>query len=194
MWLPLFEGLPNGSWSSVHVLSVRGEQYVDRPVLPAKAWEAACDLAILLSFESNLFIYLMMVASESPRAAGILAITLVFNVFLALWLLGLAGSCMVIVLTKLLMTFSSSYPDREQSALRAYLIIIWVVSGLLVVKPWVTLHPAVLVQRSCPSIDLVCTLQHTWVICRGGHGPWRSEIHLKARLSLAKIMQLHLQT
>ncbi|MEW6406274.1 MAG: oligosaccharide flippase family protein [Chloroflexota bacterium] len=62
---------------------------------------------ILLSFESNLFCYVMMVAGAANMLLVFASITtilnLVFNVALVQHL-GLAGGCLVIILTKLMMT------------------------------------------------------------------------------------------
>jgi len=62
---------------------------------------------ILLSFQSNLFFYVMMVAGAAKLllvfAAVATALNLLFNVLLV-YPYGLAGGCMVIILTKLVMT------------------------------------------------------------------------------------------
>jgi O-antigen/teichoic acid export membrane protein len=62
---------------------------------------------VLLSFESNLFCYLMMVTGASRLLLVFAAVTAAVNITLNLTLvkpLGLAGGCWVIVLTKLVMT------------------------------------------------------------------------------------------
>lgn len=108
---------------------------------------------ILLSFENNLFQYVMMVAGAAKMLLAFTiaatALNLVFNVVLV-QPLGLEGGCLVIVLTKLVMTiFTFAYCQVRFRffGLKDFLFPVCL-AGLCVVffaavKPVITLHPAV---------------------------------------------------
>ncbi len=128
-------------------------------IYPPKLGEAAnlqkyLVWAILFSFESNLFIYLMMVAGGARALLAFSAITTILNLLMNVALtgpLGLTGGCLVIVLTKMLMTiFSLVYCQLKVGVFKATDGIFPAAAAMvtlllfLSVEPWVTLHPAVL--------------------------------------------------
>jgi O-antigen/teichoic acid export membrane protein len=108
---------------------------------------------ILLSFENNLFQYVMMVAGAAKMllvfTVAATALNLVFNVVLV-QPLGLEGGCLVIVLTKLVMTiFTFAYCQVRFRffGLRDFLFPVSL-AGLclgffVLMKPLATLQPAV---------------------------------------------------
>jgi O-antigen/teichoic acid export membrane protein len=110
---------------------------------------------IILSFENNLFAYLMMVAGQG-RLLLIFAIVatflnLVFNITLV-GPLGLAGGCLVIVLTKLAMTvLTFGYCQIHFSLFKArdlgfpLAAILGSLGLFIVLKPFIHTHAALLV-------------------------------------------------
>jgi O-antigen/teichoic acid export membrane protein len=108
---------------------------------------------ILLSFENNLFQYVMMVAGAAKMllvfTIAATALNLVFNVVLV-QPLGLEGGCLVIILTKLVMTiFTFAYCQARFRffGLRDFLFPVSL-AGLclgffMLMRPLTTLQPAV---------------------------------------------------
>jgi O-antigen/teichoic acid export membrane protein len=110
---------------------------------------------ILLSFENNLFAYVMMVAGAANMLLGFAvaatAINFLFNVTLV-HRFGLAGACLVIIFTKLIMTLLTFFYCRIRLRFlkEADFIFPVALAGVslgtfLLIKPIVTLHPAVVV-------------------------------------------------
>ncbi|MBI5250117.1 MAG: hypothetical protein HY912_11545 [Desulfomonile tiedjei] len=110
---------------------------------------------ILLSFENNLFSYVMMVAGAATTLLGFTigatALNLLFNVVLV-QPLGLEGGCLVIILTKLVMTvFTFAYCQIRFRFFKAgdFLFpgcLVGVCLGaFMLLKPLVTLQPAVVI-------------------------------------------------
>ncbi|MGB6067538.1 MAG: polysaccharide biosynthesis C-terminal domain-containing protein [Desulfomonilaceae bacterium] len=113
---------------------------------------------VLLSFESNLFKYVMMVAGASNQLLGFAAATTVLNFLFNFTLVrpfGLVGACLVIILTKLVMMLMTYLYCRVRFRFlrtREFLfpVVLAVISlGIyLAIKPLVTLHPAVAIALS----------------------------------------------
>ncbi len=113
---------------------------------------------ILLSFESNLFKYVMMIAGASNLLLGFAAVTTALNFLFNVTLVrpfGLTGACLVIILTKLTMTVLTYLYCRVRFRFmrtREFLFPV-VLAGVslaifLLIKPLVTLHPAVAIASS----------------------------------------------
>ncbi len=120
---------------------------------------------ILLSFESNLFKYVMMVAGAVNLLLGFAVAATALN-FLFNWTLvhqfGLSGACLVIILTKLVMTLLTFFYCRirfqflrERDFLFPVALAAVSLGLFLLIKPFVTLHPAV-------AITLVFYLLILW--------------------------------
>jgi O-antigen/teichoic acid export membrane protein len=168
MWWNNREEIPavvrrTAQWLMIIALPVMFVMYAEREFLiglvyPREYGEGAYLLkylvwAILFSFESNLFNYLMMVAGGIRALLGFAGIVMVLNLLFN-WALvapyGLAGGCLVIVLTKMSMTILSlSYCQWTLGIFRATDIVFPVIlTGVawlffVLVEPVVTLHPAV---------------------------------------------------
>jgi O-antigen/teichoic acid export membrane protein len=108
---------------------------------------------ILLSFESNLFKYVMMVTGAVKLLLGFAIATTALN-FLFNWTLvyqfGLAGACLVIIFTKLVMTLLTFFycRIRFQFIKESDFLLPVVLAGgslgiFLLIEPIVTVHPAV---------------------------------------------------
>jgi len=125
-----------------------GDEYTDAAWIPQYlVW------TILLSFESNLFKYVMMVAGAVNLllgfAAATTALNFLFNVTLVP-LYGLSGACLVIIFTKLVMTLLTFFYCRirfqflkETDFLFPVALAGVSVGIFLLIKPIVSLHPAV---------------------------------------------------
>jgi O-antigen/teichoic acid export membrane protein len=110
---------------------------------------------ILLSFENNLFFYVMMVAGGANALLLFSVIVTLLNLLLNLTLvkpLGLMGGCLVIIMTKLIMALLTFFYCQVRFRFFALtdalfpLILAAASLGLFVVsKPIVGLHPAVAV-------------------------------------------------
>lgn len=125
-----------------------GKGYVEAAWIPQYlVW------TIFLSFESNLFKYVMMVGGAVNLLLGFAAATTALNFLFNATLVGhygLAGACLVIIFTKLVMTLLTySYCRiRFQFLKEADFLFPLVLAGVslgifLLVEPLVTIHPAV---------------------------------------------------
>jgi O-antigen/teichoic acid export membrane protein len=134
--------------SELLIILIYGSEYTD------SVWmQQYLVWTILLSFENNLFAYLMMVAGAAKVllifAVCALAANLALNVTL-IGTYGLAGGCLVIVLTKLCMTVMTSTYCQIRFRLFSitdFLFPLVLAGGCLclylVLKPLITMHPAV---------------------------------------------------
>ena len=139
---------------------IYGTEYTDAAWVPQYlVW------TILLSFESNLFKYVMMVAGAVNLLLGFAVAATALN-FLFNWTLvhqfGLSGVCLVIILTKLVMTLLTFFYCRirfqflrERDFLFPVALAAVSLGLFLLIKPFVTLHPAV-------AITLVFYLLILW--------------------------------
>lgn len=108
---------------------------------------------ILLSFENNLFAYVMMVAGAANLLLGFAVAATALNFLLNLTLVpqfGLAGACLVIIFTKLIMTLLTFFYCRirfqflkERDFLFPVALAGVSLGIFLLIAPFVTLHPAV---------------------------------------------------
>jgi O-antigen/teichoic acid export membrane protein len=108
---------------------------------------------IFLSFESNLFKYVMMVAGAVNLLLGFAAAATVLNFLFNVTLVhqyGLAGACLVIIFTKLVMTLLTYFYCRikfqfpkETDFLFPVLLAGVSLAIFWLIEPLVTLHPAV---------------------------------------------------
>jgi O-antigen/teichoic acid export membrane protein len=108
---------------------------------------------ILLSFESNLFCYVMMVAGAAKILLAFAVIGTAMNIVFNLTLVpafGLAGGCLVLILTKLVMTvLTFSYCQIKFRFVGPLDFVFPVVLGagtyalFLAMKPLTGTHPAV---------------------------------------------------
>ncbi|MGO9570659.1 MAG: polysaccharide biosynthesis C-terminal domain-containing protein [Desulfomonilaceae bacterium] len=108
---------------------------------------------ILLSFENNLFAYVMMVAGAANLLLGFAAAATGLNFLLNVTLVrqfGLAGACLVIIFTKLVMTLLTFFYCRirlrflKEKDFLFPVVLAGVSLGIFfLIKPLVTLHPAV---------------------------------------------------
>lgn len=120
---------------------------------------------ILLSFESNLFKYVMMVSGAVNLLLGFAVATTALNFLFNVTLVhqfGLAGACLVIILTKLVMTLLTYFYCRvrfeflkEKDFLFPVALAAVSLGLFLLIEPFVTLHPAV-------AITLVFYLLILW--------------------------------
>jgi O-antigen/teichoic acid export membrane protein len=127
---------------------IYGENFTDAAWIPQYlVW------TILLSFESNLFKYVMMVSGAVNLLLGFAVAATVLNFLFNLKLVpqfGLAGACLVIIFTKLVMTLLTFFYCRirfQFVKVRDFLFPV-VLAGIsfgifVLIKPFVTLHPAV---------------------------------------------------
>jgi O-antigen/teichoic acid export membrane protein len=110
---------------------------------------------IVLSFENNLFAYLMMVAGGVKVLLAFSLVTTIVNLILNSVLVesfGLAGGCLVIILTKLVMMiltfvycrFRFSF-IRERDFIFPIVLAGFSFAVFQFIEPYVTLHPAVLI-------------------------------------------------
>lgn len=114
---------------------------------------------ILLSFESNLFFYLMMVAGGIKVLLAFSVITTIVNLILNVALVesfGLMGGCLVIILSKLVMTVLTFVYCRFRFGFvrEGDFIFPILLGGALcfvfwLIEPYVTQHPAVLISLIC---------------------------------------------
>ncbi len=110
---------------------------------------------IVLSFENNLFAYLMMVAGRVNMLLVFSVITTLANFALNIILVpstGLLGGCLVIILTKLLMTILTFYYCRvnfnfvtEKEFLFPLVLGMACFALYYLMEPIISVHPAVLV-------------------------------------------------
>ena len=117
---------------------------------------------ILLSFENNLFAYVMMVAGAAKVLLSFAAVATVLNLIFNAVLVpsqGLAGGCLVIILTKLVMTLLTfAYCQVRFRFFKAADFVLPVVMGaggyclFLILRPLITLHPAVAVTLALYSL------------------------------------------
>lgn len=121
---------------------------------------------IVLSFENNLFAYLMMVAGKVNILLIFSVVTTLANLVLNATMVpstGLLGGCLVIIFTKLLITILAFYYCRihfhfvTEKAFLFPLILGILCFGLFVcIEPLVSVHPAVLITLAL----YLLTLQH----------------------------------
>jgi len=120
---------------------------------------------ILLSFENNLFSYVMMVAGGAPVLFAFAAVTTILNLVFNLTLVpsfGLAGGCLVLVLTKLVMTIMTFVYCRIRFAfVRTRDFIFPAALGLLLVGTYLLLEP-VAPFRVASSIALALYFVILW--------------------------------
>jgi len=110
---------------------------------------------IVLSFENNLFAYLMMVAGKVNLLLIFSIITAVANLAFNIALVpstGLLGGCLVIILTKLLMTILTFYYCRvrfnfisEKEFLFPLILGVTCFAFFSFIEPVVSIHPAVFI-------------------------------------------------
>jgi O-antigen/teichoic acid export membrane protein len=110
---------------------------------------------IILSFENNLFAFLMMVAGGVKVLLAFSLVTTIANLILNSVLVesfGLAGGCLVIILTKLVMMtqtfvycrFRFSF-IREKDFIFPIVLAGFSFAVYQFLKPYTTIHPAVLI-------------------------------------------------
>jgi O-antigen/teichoic acid export membrane protein len=126
---------------------IYGENYIDAAWMPQYlVW------TILFSFESNLFKYVMMVSGAVNLLLGFAVAATALNFLFNLKLVpqfGLAGACLVIIFTKLLMTLLTFFYCRIRFRFVKVRIssfsVVWLgfIRIFVLIKPFVTLHPAV---------------------------------------------------
>jgi O-antigen/teichoic acid export membrane protein len=127
---------------------IYGKNYIDAAWMPQYlVW------TIVLSFESNLFKYVMMVSGAVNLLLGFAVAATALNFLFNLKLVpqfGLAGACLVIIFTKLVMTLLTFFYCRirfrfvKEKDFLFPLVLAGVSFGIfLLIEPLVTLHPAV---------------------------------------------------
>src|SRR5271157_1542322 len=138
---------------------IYGKDYIDAAWIPQYlVW------TILLSFESNLFKYVMMVAGEANLLLGFAvaatALNFVFNLKLVPQF-GLAGACLVIIFTKLVMTLLTFFYCRirfrfvKEKDFLFPLLLAGISFGIfLLIEPLVKHHPAVVITLGFYSLVL----------------------------------------
>jgi O-antigen/teichoic acid export membrane protein len=125
-----------------------GQDYIEAAWIPQYlVW------TILLSFESNLFKYVMMVAGAVNLLLGFAAATTALNFLFNLTLVhqyGLSGACLVIIFTKLVMTLLTFFYCRIRFKFIKEMDFLFPVAlagvslgVFLLIEPLISLHPAV---------------------------------------------------
>lgn len=150
-------------WSDVFIGFIYPKEYLDA------AWmQKYLVWTILLSFESNIFCYLMMVAGAARVLLLFVAVATGANLVLNLVLVypfGLLGACWVIVLTKLIMAaLTMGYCQVRFGFMKAFDFVFPLVLAALSLGVFFLLEPHMLVQRAV----LVTFLFYCLVLWRFG--------------------------